>query len=69
MTKHHTRIIAGPCVTPILNGDVARVVELPAGGLRTPIGRCRPRTPPGSDAASRTSAAIGPRNGLRPQTA
>jgi hypothetical protein len=27
-------IIAGPCVTPILNGDVARVVELPEGGLR-----------------------------------
>ena len=32
--KLHTRIIAGPCVTPILNGDVARVVELPTGGLR-----------------------------------
>ena len=28
------RVIAGPCVTPIMNGDVARVVELPAGGLR-----------------------------------
>ena len=27
------RVLAGPCVTPILNGDVARVVELPAGGL------------------------------------
>jgi hypothetical protein len=25
------RIIAGPCVTPILNGDVARVVRLPDG--------------------------------------
>jgi len=29
-----TRVIAGPSVTPILNGDVARVVELPTGGLR-----------------------------------
>jgi hypothetical protein len=28
------RIVAGPCVTPILNGDVARVVALPNGGLR-----------------------------------
>jgi hypothetical protein len=28
------RVIAGPCVTPILNGDVARVVERAAGGLR-----------------------------------
>src|SRR6516165_3307992 len=28
------RVLAGPCVTPILNGDVARVVELPTGGLR-----------------------------------
>jgi hypothetical protein len=33
MMKPNT-IIAGPCVTPILNGDVARVVELPDGGLR-----------------------------------
>jgi hypothetical protein len=32
--KLHTRVIAGPCVTPILNGDVARVVELATGGLR-----------------------------------
>ena len=30
----HTRIIAGPCMTPILNGDFARVVELPNGGGR-----------------------------------
>jgi hypothetical protein len=28
------RVVAGPCVTPIINGDVARVVELPTGGLR-----------------------------------
>jgi hypothetical protein len=28
------RVVAGPCVTPIMNGDVARVVELPTGGLR-----------------------------------
>jgi hypothetical protein len=33
MMKPNT-IIAGPCVTPILNGDVARVIELPTGGLR-----------------------------------
>jgi hypothetical protein len=32
--KLHTRVVAGPCVTPILNGDVARVVEGTAGGLR-----------------------------------
>jgi hypothetical protein len=32
--KLYIRVIAGPCVTPILNGDVARVVELPTGGLR-----------------------------------
>jgi hypothetical protein len=34
MMKLHTRIIAGPCVTPILNGDVARVVMLPDGTAR-----------------------------------
>jgi hypothetical protein len=28
------RVIAGPCVTPILNGDVARVIERAGGGLR-----------------------------------
>jgi hypothetical protein len=28
------RIVAGPCVVGILNGDVARVVELATGGLR-----------------------------------
>jgi hypothetical protein len=28
------RVVAGPCVTPIMNGDVARVVELDTGGLR-----------------------------------
>jgi hypothetical protein len=28
------RVVAGPCVTPIMNGDVARVVELATGGLR-----------------------------------
>ena len=30
----HTRIIAGPCVTPIMNGDVARVVVLADGSGR-----------------------------------
>ena len=30
----HTRIIAGPCVTPIINGDVARVVKLASGAGR-----------------------------------
>jgi hypothetical protein len=34
MTTEKLHIVAGPCVTPILNGDVARVVELPNGGLR-----------------------------------
>jgi hypothetical protein len=34
MTTTTLRVIAGPCVTPIINGDVARVVELAAGGLR-----------------------------------
>jgi hypothetical protein len=34
MTPTTMRVIGGPCVTPILNGDVARVVELPTGGLR-----------------------------------
>ena len=34
MEKLHTRVVAGPCVTPIMNGDVARVVELATGGLR-----------------------------------
>jgi len=29
-----TRIIAGPCVTPIIGGDVARVVELANGSGR-----------------------------------
>jgi len=29
-----TRIIAGPCVTPIMNGDVARVIARPGGALR-----------------------------------
>jgi hypothetical protein len=28
------RVVAGPCVVGILNGDVARVVELATGGLR-----------------------------------
>jgi hypothetical protein len=28
------RVIAGLCVTPIIGGDVARVVALPTGGLR-----------------------------------
>ena len=28
------RVVAGPCVVGILNGDVARVVELTTGGLR-----------------------------------
>jgi hypothetical protein len=32
MTKLHTRVIAGPLVTPIANGDVARVIERPGGG-------------------------------------
>jgi hypothetical protein len=27
----HERIIAGPCMTPILNGDYARVIRLPDG--------------------------------------
>jgi hypothetical protein len=27
-------VIAGPCMTPILNGDFARLVKLPTGGLR-----------------------------------
>jgi hypothetical protein len=34
MTTATLRIIAGPCVTPIINGDVARVVETAVGGLR-----------------------------------
>jgi hypothetical protein len=34
MTAKYTRIIAGPCMTPILNGDFARVVELPGGAGR-----------------------------------
>jgi hypothetical protein len=34
MTKLHTRVLAGPCVTPIMNGDVARVVALPNHSLR-----------------------------------
>ena len=28
------RVVAGPCVIPIINGDVARVIETAAGGLR-----------------------------------
>jgi hypothetical protein len=28
------KVIGGPCVTPILNGDVARVIERPGGGWR-----------------------------------
>jgi len=28
------RIIAGPCVTPIIGGDITRVVELATGRLR-----------------------------------
>jgi hypothetical protein len=32
--RDRCRIIAGPCMTPILNGDYARVVELPTGGAR-----------------------------------
>jgi hypothetical protein len=32
--SRRSRVIAGPCVTPIMNGDVARVVELATGGLR-----------------------------------
>jgi hypothetical protein len=32
--KLHTRIIAGPCDTPIINGDAARVVKLPDGSGR-----------------------------------
>ena len=31
MPPTRARLIAGPCVTPIINGDVARVVELPDG--------------------------------------
>ena len=34
MTTTILRIVAGPCVTPIINGDVARVVTLATGGLR-----------------------------------
>ena len=28
------RVVAGPCSIPILNGDIARVIELDTGGLR-----------------------------------
>jgi hypothetical protein len=28
------KVIGGPCVTPIRNGDVARVIERPGGGWR-----------------------------------
>jgi hypothetical protein len=34
MTTEKLHIIVGPVVTPIMNGDVARLVELPTGGLR-----------------------------------
>jgi hypothetical protein len=34
MRRKSEKVIAGPCVTPILNGDVARVIELANGGLR-----------------------------------
>jgi hypothetical protein len=34
MRRKSEKVIAGPVVTPILNGDVARVIELPAGGWR-----------------------------------
>jgi hypothetical protein len=30
-TPTRARIIAGPCVTPIINGDVARLLRLPDG--------------------------------------
>jgi len=30
----HEKVIVGPLVTPILNGDVCRLIELPTGGLR-----------------------------------
>jgi hypothetical protein len=30
----HERVLVGPVATPILNGDVARLVELPTGGCR-----------------------------------
>jgi hypothetical protein len=35
--KLHPRVIAGPCVTPIINGDVARVLMLPDGSGRIEI--------------------------------
>ena len=34
MTTTFERVIGGPCVTPIINGDVARVVELANGAGR-----------------------------------